>query len=90
VGSNGVYNGILFYQAATDTQAFSVQGGSSMYLNGAIYAPGAAIDLGNGSGSTVMADIVGQTMTNNGGGTLTVSPNSNLGTYNTTTAKLSQ
>jgi Flp pilus assembly protein TadG len=90
VGTSGAYNGILFYQAATDTQAFSVQGGSSMYLNGAIYAPGAAIDLGNGSGSTVMADIVGQTMTTNGGGTLTVSPNANLGTYNTSTAKLSQ
>jgi Flp pilus assembly protein TadG len=90
VGSSGIYNGILFYQAATDTNSLSVQGGSSMYLNGAIYAPGAAIDLGNGSGSTVMADIVGGSLTMNGGGTLTVSPNANLGTYNTSTAKLSQ
>jgi Flp pilus assembly protein TadG len=90
VGSSGAYNGILFYQATSDTSNFSVQGGSSMYLNGAIYTPGAAITLGNGSGSTVMADIVAKTMTTNGGGTLTVSPNANLGTYNTSTAKLSQ
>jgi Flp pilus assembly protein TadG len=90
VGTSGAYNGILFYQAASDTNALSVQGGSSMYLNGAFYAPGAAIDLGNGSGSTVMADVVGASLTMNGGGTLTVSPNANLGTYNTSTAKLSQ
>jgi Flp pilus assembly protein TadG len=90
VGSNGVYNGILFYQPSTNTSTLSVQGGSSMYINGAFYAPGAAIDLGNGSGSTVMADVVGGSLTMNGGGTLTVTPNTNLGTYNTTTAKLSQ
>jgi Flp pilus assembly protein TadG len=90
VGSNGVYNGILFDQQSTDTNTLSVQGGSSMYLNGAFFAPGAAIDLGNGSGSTVMADVVGGSLTMNGGGTLTVSPNANLGTYNTSTAKLSQ
>jgi hypothetical protein len=90
VGTSGAYNGVLFYEPTSDTEAFSVQGGSSMYLNGAIYAPAAAITLGNGSGSTVMAQVVGGSLTMNGGGTLTVSPNANLGTYNTSTAKLSQ
>lgn len=90
VGSSGAYNGVLFYQQTTDTSNFSVQGGSSMYLNGALFVPGGVITLGNGSGSTVDADIVAQALTMNGGGTLTVAPNANLGTFNTTTAKLSQ
>jgi len=45
-------------------------------INGAIYAPLAAINLGNGSGTTVNANIVGNTLTMNGGGTLAATPNS--------------
>lgn len=95
--STETYNGILVYEDpgnggsdAGDTQAISVQGGSSTYFNGAIYAPLAAITLGNGSGSSVNADIVAQTLTMNGGGTLNVSPSANLGTANSSVAKLSQ
>jgi len=85
--STGTYNGILVYEdpggtPSTDTgdsQTVSIQGGSSTVFKGAIYAPLAGINLGNGSGVTINADIVANTLTMEGGGTLTASPNTNLG-----------
>jgi hypothetical protein len=95
--STGAYNGILVFEDpgnggsdTGDTQALSIQGGASTYFNGEILAPLAAITLGNGSGSSVNADIVAQTLTMNGGGTLQVTPSANLGTLNLSVAKLSQ
>ncbi len=46
--------------------------------------------LGNGSGSSVGADIVAKTLLINGGGTLNSTPIANLGSYNTSTAKLTE
>jgi len=81
--STGIYNGIVFYedpgykQVANETSsdtgdsnAITIQGGSKSYLNGAVYAPLAAVTLGNGSNFTVTANIVAQTLTVNGGGKL--------------------
>jgi Flp pilus assembly protein TadG len=94
---SSTYNGILVFEDpgnggadAGDTQAVSVQGGSNTYLNGAIYAPLAALTLGNGSGSNVNSNIVAQSLTMNGGGTLNVTASANLGTANSSVAKLSQ
>ena len=89
--STGIYNGILFYQDpggspssdAGDSSAISIQGGASSVINGSIYAPLAAITIGNGSGTTVNADIVANTLTMNGGAILTASPNTNLGSVST-------
>jgi hypothetical protein len=88
--STGIYNGTLFFEDpggspstdAGDSQPLSIQGGASTVINGAIYAPLAAITLGNGTGTTVDADIVANTLTMNGGGTLTASPNTSLGSVN--------
>jgi len=90
--SSGTYSGILIYQdpgypaasndATSDTgdsQAISIQGGSSVTFNGAIYAPLAVVTLGNGSGTTFTANIVAQSLTMDGGGSLTGSPNAALG-----------
>jgi len=88
--TSGTYSGVLIYQAASDTQPLSVQGGSSATINGAIYAPGAAITLGNGSGTTVTAQIVAQSLTMNGGGTLKSTPGSNLGTLNISVSRISE
>jgi hypothetical protein len=102
VGTNSIYNNILIYQDpgsqasnniasdTGDTQSISIQGGSSVYLSGAIYAPLAPVTLGNGSGTTVDADVVAQTLTMNGGGTLTSTSAANLGTLNTSVAKVTQ
>jgi hypothetical protein len=88
--STGTYSGILFYQEASDTNELSIQGGSTAVINGAIYAPGATVYMSNGSGTTVTAEIVAQSLTLAGGGTLSSAPNATLGTLNITGAKLTQ
>jgi hypothetical protein len=75
----GAYNGVLFYQAASDTSAMSIQGGSSSYIAGSIYAPGAALSLGNGSTMNLNGGIVAASMTLAGGGTIDVAATTNEG-----------
>lgn len=88
--TSGTYNGILVYQDASDATTLSVQGGSSTVMNGALLAPGAAITLGNGSGSAVNAAIVAKSLTMNGGGTLTAASTTNIGGMGEGTARLTQ
>jgi hypothetical protein len=57
----------------------SIQGGASAYMNGAIYAPSAAVTLGNGSSSTFKGGLVANSLTMNGGGTLAASATTNEG-----------
>jgi Flp pilus assembly protein TadG len=45
------YDGILFYQAGSST--VEIQGGSNASLRGAIYAPSATVNVGNGSTTSV-------------------------------------
>jgi len=86
----GVYNGILIYQASSDTQDISIQGGATAYMSGAIYAPSAAVTLGNGSGSNITGGIAANTLTMNGGGQLNASNDLDAGSLVTTAAKLVQ
>ena len=68
----GTYNGVAVYQASSDTAAMSIQGGSTAYINGSLYAPSAVMNLGNGSGSTIDSGIVASSLVMNGGGTLNI------------------
>jgi len=86
----GVYNGILVYQASGNSTTMSVQGGSTAYMNGAIYAPSAPLTFGNGSTSTFMGGIVASTLTMNGGGTLTATTGTDEGSLAITSPKLVQ
>jgi len=88
--SSGTYSGVLVYQPSSDTATVNVQGGSSTVFNGAIFAPGATVDLANGTGTTITAEIVAQSLTMAGGGTLVSTPIANLGTLNLSVAKLTQ
>jgi Flp pilus assembly protein TadG len=88
--TSGDYSGTLIFQDPADTQPISVQGGSKAVYNGTIFAPSSNVTLGNGSNSTIAADIVANTLTINGGAKLTSSPISNLGTLNLSVAKLSE
>jgi Flp pilus assembly protein TadG len=90
VGPSGTYNHVVIYQDTSDTKAIDFEGGSATYFNGGIYAPGAALTLGNGSTSTVKTDVVAKTMSITGGVSFTAYPVSNLGTMNTTVTTLSQ
>jgi hypothetical protein len=95
--STGTYAGILVLQDPNDTAAMSIAGGSNTSFNGSIIAPTVNVNLSNGSGTTLSADMVAKTLTMTGSGDLTStdtiingSPTTNFGTLNTSTAKMTE
>lgn len=84
----GNYNGLVFFQASTDTQPVSMQGGSSTYIYGSFYAPGAAITIGNGSGASLSGGIVAQSLAMTGGGTLHALATTNEGSLTAGSARV--
>ena len=79
--TSGTYNGIAIYQPLSDTQQMELQFGSgSSIFDGAIFAPGAAVDLHDQGGAVNATDlIVGQMYIN---GTINLT---NYSTYNPNT-----
>jgi len=77
----------LFYVAGNTV---TIQGGSTSNFSGLIFAPGAAVTLNNGTGTTMNMDFVAQTLTMAGGATLNSYATTNLGTLNTSVAKLAE
>jgi len=73
------YNGVLLYQAASDTSTVSIQGGSNSYFSGSLYAPGAAMNLANGSTLNLNGGIVASSLTMAGGGTFITRATTNEG-----------
>jgi hypothetical protein len=88
--SIGAYDGVLIYQALGDASGMSLQGGSTAFLSGALYAPSASITLGNGSGSVTDAEIVAQSLIMYGGGTLNAAASANVGSLTITPGKVTQ
>ena len=86
----GSYNGFVFYQPSSDTNAVSLQGGSSTYINGSLYLPGATLTVGNGSGANVTAGIVAKSLVMNGGAALTAAATTNEGSLSNGAAKMVQ
>jgi len=82
--SNGV-PGTLFYVAGSTV---TIEGGSNSNFSGLIYAPNAAITLDNGTGTTTNMDIVAQSLTMAGGAALNSYADTNLGTLNSSVAKI--
>ncbi len=77
----------VFYVAGN---AVTIQGGSNSNFSGLIYAPGAAVTLNNGTGTVMNMDFVAQTLTMAGGATLNSYSSTNMGTLNTSVAKLAE
>jgi hypothetical protein len=84
--SNGVPQ-MLFYDAGNTV---TIQGGSASNFSGLIYAPSASVTLNNGTGTSMNMDFVAQTITMAGGATLNSYASTNLGTLNTSVAKLAE
>ena len=84
--TSGDYDGILFYQNASDVQPISISGSSTSSINGIVYAPGANVTL-NGSGtSTFYMSLVVSSINFNGSGTMTLT---NYGNINPTSPLIS-
>jgi Flp pilus assembly protein TadG len=77
----------LFYVAGNTV---TIQGGSTSNLSGLTYAPSAAVTLNNGTGTSMNMDFVAQTLTMAGGATLNSYATTNLGTMNSSVAKLAE
>jgi Flp pilus assembly protein TadG len=72
------YDGILFYQPASNSNAVSIQGGASSYVNGALYTPSANLNISNGTSTGITMDIVANTLTLYGGSVLNAGINANV------------
>jgi hypothetical protein len=68
----------------------TIEGGSNSNFSGLIYAPNAAVTLDNGTGTTTNMDFVAQSLTMAGGAALNSYASTNLGTLNTSVAKLAE
>ncbi|HXB63168.1 MAG TPA: pilus assembly protein TadG-related protein [Acidobacteriaceae bacterium] len=86
----GAYDGILLYQASGNTTGITINGGSTTYMQGAVYAPSAAVTVSNGSGATSIGGIYAQSLTVSGNSNLTVVPTTNEGGLVITYPKLVQ
>ena len=89
--SLGSYNGIAIYEASGNTSAISLQGGSNSYIGGAMYAPSAALTVGNGSSMTLpIGGLYASSLTMTGGTTLNVIQDTNEGSVSLGSPKLVQ
>jgi hypothetical protein len=79
--------GTLFYVAGNSV---TIEGGSNSNFSGLIYAPSAAVTLDNGSGTTTNMDFVAQSLTMAGGAALNSYASTNLGTMNSSVAKIAE
>jgi len=56
--TSGSYDGLLFFQARSDTNPISITGSSSLNLQGIVYAPSAALTFSGSGGSTMYTDLI--------------------------------
>lgn len=70
--TTGTYAGILFYQNKNDTSQFILNGDSTSAWQGAIYLPGANLDLNGGSNLAAYTILDVDTLTVNGSNTFTI------------------
>lgn len=68
--TSGTYNGILFFEDPSDTNAMSVTGSGSTDVEGIFYAPAAKMTLTGSGGSAFYADLVVSSLSITGSGTL--------------------
>jgi Putative Flp pilus-assembly TadE/G-like len=74
--ATGAVAGMLFWQAASDTNTVTLNGGNSATFNGIVYAPDAPVTINGSNTATAYSIVVAQSITLNGGSTLNLSANS--------------
>jgi len=77
----------LFYAMGSTV---TIQGGDVSNFSGLLDAPNAAVTLNNGTGTSLNMDVVAQSLTMAGGATLDSYATTNLGTMNTSVAKVAE
>ena len=72
--SSGAYTGIMFFQARSNAEEFSILGNAQLAsLTGTIYAPSSVnVVLGGGGGEMRVGRVIGQNLQTSGGGTVII------------------
>ncbi|MGH9591196.1 MAG: pilus assembly protein TadG-related protein [Terracidiphilus sp.] len=70
--TSGTYSGVLFFQSRSDSSAVAITGSSSSTIQGIVYAPKAGLTLTGSGNMTVSLDIITDSLTETGSGTVTV------------------
>jgi len=68
--TSGTYDGFLFYEDRSNTNAATIAGGAGSTLQGILYFPKAGLTLTGGSSSQVYASVIAGSLTFTGGSTL--------------------
>jgi Flp pilus assembly protein TadG len=85
------YDGMAIYQASGNAKPLVINGGSNSYINGAIYAPSAAVTASNGSTMLLpVGGIYAKSLSVIGGTTLNVIQDTNEGAVSIGSPKLVQ
>jgi hypothetical protein len=71
----GAVAGLLFWQAPSDTNPITLNGGNSATFNGIVYAPDAQVTINGKNVATAYAIVVAKSLTMNGNSTLNLSAN---------------
>ncbi len=69
--TSGPENGILFFQSRTDSEPLSLSGSGGATIQGIVYAPYAALTLSGSGSMTVSLDIIVDSLSESGSGSLT-------------------
>ena len=72
--TSGDYSGVLFYQDASDTSTFHIQGGASGTFTGAFLIPGATLEVDNGTTVVLNSAILAKKLIAAGGTTINATP----------------
>jgi len=72
---SGTYQGISVFQSRTDTNAMSLVGGTTQFINGAVYVPAAGLSYtGGASGKSLSTLLITNTLTFVGNSHITATP----------------
>jgi hypothetical protein len=69
--TSGTYDGVLIYQPSSDTHAMSITGSGGDKIQGILYAPDAPLTLTGSGGLNVSLDIIVDTLSVTGSGSIT-------------------
>lgn len=72
---SGTYQGIVIFQSRTNTNTLSLVGGSTQFVNGAVYAPNAPLSYtGGAAGQSLSTLLIANTLTFVGNSNITATP----------------
>ena len=70
--TSGAYSGILFYEPLSNTNGVTLTGNAGDDVQGIMYMPGAPVTLHGNGNLTVSLDLIADSVTSTGNGSITL------------------